>query len=64
MFIQCLLRNEVTFHCLYHIVLWCTPCDSRPRMRARAKHDWGRRTTETVVLLNRARKTDLGESGG
>nr|DAW13941.1 MAG TPA: hypothetical protein [Caudoviricetes sp.] len=33
-------------------------------MRAKAKHDWGRRSTETVVLLNRADKFDLRESGG
>lgn len=32
---------------------WCAPCDSRPRMRAKAKHDWGRRSTETVVLLSK-----------
>lgn len=43
---------------------WCAPCDSRPRMRARAKHDWRRRTAETVVLLNCADKFDLRESGG
>lgn len=43
---------------------WCAPCDSRPRMRARAKHDWRRRTAETVVVLNCADKFDLRESGG
>ena len=33
-------------------------------MRARAKHDWRRRTAETVVLLNCADKFYLRESGG